>query len=77
MEDLLKTGLMVAGGAQFLLCLGSVAIPRCLQWSERTAGLVPLIRQMFFTYAGYILVSHIFFAILSLFFAEELLAKTG
>ncbi len=73
MEQLLKLGLYIAGGAQFLLFIGSLAIPHCLKWSEHTAQLIPLMRQMFFTYAVYILGSHLFFAIITFFFADELM----
>lgn len=76
MEPLLKLGLQVAGISQLCLTLGSLAIPRCLQWSERTANLIPLIRQMFFTYALYVFASHLFFGIITLSFADELLKGT-
>ncbi len=75
METVIKLGLQVAGLAQLLLCVVSVAIPRCLQWNERTACLIPFIRQMFYTYALYVLGSHFFFAVISLCFAEELLTS--
>ena len=73
MDTLIKLGLQVAGAAQLALCVASLAIPRCLQWSERTKQLIPLMRQMFYTYAVYILASHFFFAGVSLFLAEELM----
>ena len=73
MDVLLKLGLQVAGLSQLALCIGSLLIPRCLQWSERTASLIPLMRQMFFTYAIYILGSHLFFGLVTFGFAEELL----
>jgi len=76
METLVKTGLLIAGGAQLALCLMSFAIPRNLKWSERTANLVPFIRQMFYTYAVYILFAHFFFALTTLFLADELMAGT-
>jgi len=73
MDTLVKLGLQIAGVAQLLLFIGSFAIPRCLQWSERTASLIPLMRQLFMTYAIYILASHLFFASVSLFLADVLL----
>ena len=76
MEPLLKLGLQVAGVSQLLLTAGSFAIPRCLRFSERTASLIPLMRQMFFTYAIYVLVSHLFFGIITLALADELLKGT-
>jgi len=76
MEALLKIGLLVAGCAQLLLCFVSFAIPRSLKWTERTADLVPFIKQMFFTYAVYILFAHFFFALTTLFLADELMADS-
>ena len=73
MENLIKIGLLVAGTAQLILFLVSFFIPHNLRWKERTAGLVPLIRQMFFTYAVYILLAHLFFALVTLFLANELM----
>jgi len=74
MEDLLKLGIQVAGVSQLLLCVVSFAIPKKLEWSKRTESLVPLIRQMFFTYAIYILASHFFFGLVCTLFAEELMS---
>lgn len=65
MNELLKLALLVAGISQFLLCLGSFAIPRVLGWPEKLKVLSPLMRQLFWIYAGYILCSHFFFALLS------------
>ena len=73
METLLKAGLYVAGVAQMILCIMSFAIPRSLKWRERTASLIPFIRQMFFTYAVYILYAHLFFALITLLMAPDLL----
>lgn len=73
MEPLLKLGIQVAGVSQLLLCVVSFAIPQKLKWSERTKDLVPLLRQMFYTYAIYILASHFFFGVISACFAESLL----
>ena len=76
MDHFLKLGLQIAGLSQLVLCIGSLAIPRCLQWSERTASLIPLMRQMFFTYAIYILASHLFFGVISFFLVDNLLSGT-
>jgi hypothetical protein len=77
MEALFKLGLQVAGISQLMLFFMSFAIPKALQWSERTASLLPFMRQMFFTYAVYILYSHLFFALISLFLVEELLSGSS
>ncbi len=77
MEQILLLGLKISGISQLLLCVGSLAIPRCLKWKERTATLIPLIREMFFTYAIYILVSHLFFGIVSFWLNHELLSGSS
>jgi hypothetical protein len=57
--------LAAAGVGQLALALGSVAIPRVLGWREETSRLRPLTRQVFWTYAGYILCAHVAFGLLS------------
>lgn len=76
-EVYLKWGLQIAGVSQFALCVGSLAIPHCLKWNERTASLIPLMKQMFYTYAVYIFGSHLFFAFVSFFLADDLLVGDG
>lgn len=74
MNEYLIWALKLAGLAQLVLVAGSVAIPKCLDWKGGLAGLKTLLRQMFWTYAVYISVMHLFFGIVSLFAAEELLS---
>lgn len=68
--------LMAAGLGQLALAIGSLAIPRMLGWREDTAKLRPLTRQIFWTYAGYILSFHICFGLLSLLAPDWLLDRT-
>jgi hypothetical protein len=68
--------LMAAGLGQLALAVGSLAIPRLLGWREDTAKLRPLTRQIFWTYAGYILGFHICFGLLSLLAPDWLLDRT-
>ena len=68
--------LKLAGFLQIALCLGSLAIPKLLNWKEELTRTSKIIAQMFWTYAGYILVINLCFGILSVFGAEELLQKT-
>jgi hypothetical protein len=56
---------LVAGVGQIVLIVGSLAIPRVLRWSEETAKLRPLTRQVFWTYAGYIWATNLCFGLLS------------
>ena len=68
--------LMAAGLGQLALAAGSLAIPRLLGWREDTAKLKPLTRQIFWTYAGYILGFHICFGLLSLLAPDWILDRT-
>ncbi len=74
MSEYLIWALQLAGVAQLVLVVGSVAIPKCLNWSGGLACLMPLLRQMFWTYAIYISMMHVFFGIVSLFAAGELVS---
>ncbi|MFT5633028.1 MAG: hypothetical protein ACI9SQ_000738 [Rubritalea sp.] len=74
MNEYLIWALKLAGLAQLVLVAGSVAIPKCLNWGGGLADLMPLLRQMFWTYAIYISVMHVFFGVVSLFAAEELVS---
>ena len=68
--------LIVAGVGQLLLIVASLAIPRVLRWSEETAKLRPLTRQVFWTWAGYIWFNHLCFGLLSTFAPHWLLDRT-
>lgn len=72
MKDYLIAALQLAGIGQFVLVVASIAIPRCLQWGEGLKSLRPLLRQLFWTYAVYVLGVHLFFGIVSVMAAEEL-----
>lgn len=62
----------LAGLAQIALVMGSFAIPRILNWRGELAKVQPLIKQMFWTYAAYILVINLCFGLLSVFCSPEL-----
>jgi hypothetical protein len=55
-----------AGVGQLVLITASLAIPRVLRWSEDTAKLRPLTRQVFWTYAIYIWCTNLAFGLVSL-----------
>ncbi|MEM1009698.1 MAG: hypothetical protein AAGJ35_11915 [Myxococcota bacterium] len=76
MKELLGYGLWFAGFGFTTLVIASFWIPKILGWKEKLAGLTPLMRELFWTYAVYILASHLFFAILSLCFDEWFLSGT-
>ena len=62
----------VAGLAQVVLAIGSLAIPKILKWRAELAKTAPLIKQMFWVYAGYIFVINLCFGLVSLFCAGDL-----
>jgi hypothetical protein len=57
--------LQVAGWGQVLLIVGSLGIPRVLQWSEKLSSLSTLLRQMFWVYSFYIWCTNLCFGLLS------------
>jgi hypothetical protein len=57
--------IVLAGVGQLGLALGSLALPRILDWKADTAKLAPLTRKVFWTYAGYIWVTNVCFGALS------------
>jgi len=71
-----ENGLLLAGLLQMLLFVMSFIIPRCLEWGKPLMHLPLLMRQVFWTYAGYILMMHLFFGVLSFFGSQLLLDGT-
>jgi hypothetical protein len=72
----MKALLMLAGLGQLVLAVGSLTLPRILRWSEDTAKLRPLTRQVFWTYAAYIWATNICFGVVSTFAPEWLLDRS-
>lgn len=68
-----KNALILAGVAQLGIAGSSLLIPRLLGWRDETMRLKPLTRQVFWTYASYILSFHVAFGLLSLFAPAALL----
>ena len=73
----LEAALRLAGLGQLALAAASLALPRVLHWREETAALRPLIRQLFWIYAAYILGFHVAFGLLSSLRPEWLLDGSG
>jgi hypothetical protein len=61
------------GIGHFALCAGSLLVPRVLQWQNHLKNLQPLLRQMFWTYAGYILATNFSFGLISTYANSELI----
>lgn len=68
--------LKLAGYLQIALCLGSLVIPKMLNWNRELNKVALIIKQIFWTYAAYILIFNLSFGLLSVFGAEELLANS-
>lgn len=75
-KEILGTAVALAGSGQLVLVAASAAIPRCLGWKKPLSGLPTLLRQLFWTYAGYILGVHLFFGLVSAFGGRLLLDGT-
>ena len=71
--DFLRLLILLAGIGHVILCLGSLLVPKALQWKQHLSTLQPLLRQMFWTYAAYILVINFCFGVVSLAGTDELL----
>jgi hypothetical protein len=65
----------IAGYLQICLCIGSLLIPKLLNWKDELKNVSTIIKQIFWTYAGYILVINLFFGIVSIFGASDFLEK--
>lgn len=68
--------LKLGGAGHIILAVASVFIPGMLDWKNKLARADNLIRKMFWTYAAYILILHVFFGLISLFASHELLNGT-
>lgn len=64
--------LVLAGIAQITLALVSPVIPLILKWRTELVKVQPLIKQMFWVYAGYILVTNLCFGLISAFYVADL-----
>jgi hypothetical protein len=65
-----------AGLGQIGLVFGSTYVPIALGWRKELAKLRPLTRQVFWTYAGYILCTNLCFGLVSTFGTKWLIDRT-
>ena len=68
----IETLMLTAGLAQIVLAIGSLVIPKILNWHGELIKVRPLIKQLFWTYAGYILGINLSFGLLSVFDSRDL-----
>lgn len=66
MKDILEFCVFLGGIGMLMLSLGSLAIPKLLNWNKEVSKMLPLHRQIFWTYALYILGMNLFFSIISI-----------
>jgi hypothetical protein len=77
MHDLLIPLIRLAGVAQLGILVAAALVPFQLKWKSELARLSRLNRQMHWVYGGYIVLSIIAFALISIFHAEELASRSG
>lgn len=75
--DDLNLLIVAAGVGQLLLAAASLLIPAVLNWKRELAGLNPLLRRLFWVYAGYIFATNVALGLVSLFAADALVAPAA
>ena len=76
--DLTLTRLIVvAGVGQLGVLIASALVPFRLRWREDLRPLSRLHRQMYWVYGGYVVLSIVAFAMLSIFNSRELASGSG
>ena len=75
--DTLPRLLAAAGFAQLGVLIASALVPFRLRWRTELTSLSRLHRQMYWTYGGYIVLSIVAFALLSIVYASELASGSG
>jgi hypothetical protein len=73
---ILRDLILVSGVGHLVLSAGSLFVPVALKWKLNLKNLPPLLRQMFWTYAAYILMINICFGLICLLGTDELLGKS-
>jgi hypothetical protein len=68
----LSTSLFAAGIGQLCVLVASALVPIRLNWKTCLAGLPGLVRQLFWIYGGYVVLSIISLALICLINADEL-----
>lgn len=77
MNEQLANGIFLAGIGQFSVLIASALVPVRLRWREEFKPLTPLHRQLFWVYGGYVVLSIVSLALISVFNAQELAAGSG
>jgi hypothetical protein len=69
--------IVVAGVGQLAVLIAAALVPLRLNWHEELRSLSRLHRQMHWVYGGYVVLSIVAFALLSVFNAHELASGSG
>jgi hypothetical protein len=69
--------IFIAGVGQFGVLIASALVPFRLNWRDELRGLSKLLRQMYWVYGGYVVLSIVAFATLSIFNSCELASGSG
>jgi hypothetical protein len=77
METTLTRLIFVAGIGQLSVLIASALVPFQLNWREELKCLSRLHRQMYWVYGGYVVLSIVAFAALSIFNSRELASGSG
>jgi hypothetical protein len=77
MDTVLPGLIVIAGVGQLGVLVASALVPLRLNWREELRGLSRLHRQMYWVYGGYIVLSIVAFAALSIFNSGELASGSG
>ena len=76
-RDVLARLLFAAGVAQLGVLIASAIVPFRLNWRQELSSLSRLHRQMYWVYGGYVVMSIVAFALLSVVNARELASGSG
>lgn len=73
----LANAIFCTGIGQLCVLVASALVPVRLKWQSVLAPLPPLVRQLFWVYGGYVVLSIISLGTICIFHAEELAAGSG
>jgi hypothetical protein len=77
MNDMLPNLIVAAGIGQLSVLIASAMVPFRLDWQDELRSLSRLHRQMYWVYGGYIVLSIVAFALISIFHSKELASGSG
>jgi len=77
MDNTLSRLIFLAGVGQLGVLIASALVPFRMNWREELRGISRLHRQMYWVYGGYVVLSIVAFALLSIFNSRELSSGSG